>query len=143
MSGASGANSPAPVGTELLAKKPSGKAGATGIVVDAVSKDFGTTKVLHDVTLEIAPGELMALLGPSGSGKTTLLRLIAGLEHETRGRIFMGERENESSRVELRASRSAEHLMSAAWIEQLLVTTRTLDQRREHDAPRRQVNSRR
>jgi sulfate/thiosulfate transport system ATP-binding protein len=76
-----------------LAKKPSGKAGATGIVVDAVSKDFGTTKVLHDVTLEIAPGELMALLGPSGSGKTTLLRLIAGLEHETRGRIFMGERD--------------------------------------------------
>jgi sulfate/thiosulfate transport system ATP-binding protein len=93
LSGASGANSPAPVGTELLAKKPSGKAGATGIVVDAVSKDFGTTKVLHDVTLEIAPGELLALLGPSGSGKTTLLRLIAGLEHETRGRIFMGERD--------------------------------------------------
>ncbi len=78
------------------AERPAGKAGATGIQVDAVSKDFGTTKVLKDVTLEIAPGELMALLGPSGSGKTTLLRLIAGLEHETRGRIFMGQRDGAS-----------------------------------------------
>jgi sulfate transport system ATP-binding protein len=56
-----------------------------------VRKEFERFPALHDVSLDIRSGELIALLGPSGSGKTTLLRLIAGLERPTRGKIFFGD----------------------------------------------------
>jgi ABC-type sugar transport system ATPase subunit len=50
-----------------------------------VTKRFGTTEVVHGVSVEIADGELVVLVGPSGCGKSTLLRMIAGLEDVTAG----------------------------------------------------------
>jgi sulfonate transport system ATP-binding protein len=52
-----------------------------------VNRTFWTRTVLHDVDIEIEPGEVVALLGSSGSGKSTLLRLVAGLDRPTQGRI--------------------------------------------------------
>ncbi len=62
---------------------------SVGIVVENVSKQFGSFKAVDDVNLEIKSGSLVALLGPSGSGKSTLLRLISGLEMPDNGKIFL------------------------------------------------------
>jgi sulfate transport system ATP-binding protein len=59
------------------------------IVVRNVSKQFGTFVALNDVSIEVRPGSLTALLGPSGSGKSTLLRVIAGLERPDSGAVFI------------------------------------------------------
>lgn len=67
-----------------------------------VRKEFERFAALHDVSLDIRSGELIALLGPSGSGKTTLLRLIAGLERPTSGAIFFGEEDASHKTVQER-----------------------------------------
>src|SRR5687767_14125543 len=57
-----------------------------------IRKDFGKTKVLHGISLEISDGEFMVLVGPSGCGKSTLLRMLAGLEDITGGSIAIDGR---------------------------------------------------
>ena len=64
---------------------------SVSISVRDVAKGFGRYPALKGVSLDVAPGELLALLGPSGSGKTTLLRTVAGLEFQDRGEVFFGE----------------------------------------------------
>jgi len=67
-----------------------------GIEFRNVSKHFGGTLVVDDLSLEIRDGEFVVLLGPSGCGKTTTLRMLAGLENVSSGDILIGgERVND------------------------------------------------
>jgi len=60
---------------------------SVAVSLRSVRKAFGTVKVIHNIDLEIVPGEFLVLVGPSGCGKSTLLRMIAGLEDVTSGQI--------------------------------------------------------
>ncbi|MEU1280053.1 ABC transporter ATP-binding protein [Streptomyces sp. NPDC005805] len=60
------------------------------VSVCGVVRDFGAHSVLGGVDLEVAAGEVLAVLGPSGGGKSTLLRLVAGLDRPTAGRVLVG-----------------------------------------------------
>ena len=62
------------------------------LILKGLSKSFGSTEVLKDISLEMRDGELLVLLGPSGCGKSTCLRLIAGLEEADDGEIYIGPR---------------------------------------------------
>ncbi|MFC9436953.1 ABC transporter ATP-binding protein [Nocardia sp. NPDC057030] len=59
--------------------------------IEKVSKQFGATYAVREVSLDIADGEFLVLLGPSGCGKSTLLRMIAGLEDPTGGVIRLDD----------------------------------------------------
>lgn len=60
------------------------------IVFKNVVKNYGNTKVVRKLDLEVASGERLILLGPSGCGKSTTLRMIAGLENITEGDLYLG-----------------------------------------------------
>jgi spermidine/putrescine ABC transporter ATP-binding subunit len=59
------------------------------ISIRNVTKRFGTFVALEDISIDIRPGEIFALLGPSGCGKSTLLRIIAGFETPTEGDVLI------------------------------------------------------
>jgi ABC-type Fe3+/spermidine/putrescine transport system ATPase subunit len=61
--------------------------------VSGLSKHFGNTPVLDQISFDIAEGETLVLLGASGSGKTTILRIIAGLEQPDTGRVILHGRD--------------------------------------------------
>jgi iron(III) transport system ATP-binding protein len=72
---------------------PTPRALGLAVSVRGLSAAYGSATVLHDLDLDVAAGEMVALLGPSGCGKTTLLRCIAGLESPTAGSIVIGDRD--------------------------------------------------
>jgi ABC-type sugar transport system ATPase subunit len=67
---------------------------AAALSLRGITKRYpGDVVALRDLTLEVAPGELLAIVGPSGCGKSTLLRLVAGLDAADQGQIRIGEQE--------------------------------------------------
>lgn len=77
------------------------------ISLQSVTKHYGETEILSDISLDIEPGRKVVICGRSGSGKSTLLRCVNGLEPISAGRIFVGEHEVRTDRPrELREIRA-------------------------------------
>ena len=57
------------------------------VSISNVRKIYGSTQVIHDLSIKVNDGEFVVLVGPSGCGKSTLLRMVAGLEGITGGEI--------------------------------------------------------
>jgi branched-chain amino acid transport system ATP-binding protein len=80
-------------------------ASETTLKLDALSVDRGSRTVIHEVTIEVPPGEITALLGPNGAGKSTLVLAVGGVLRPSHGRVLIGDTELTRRRPE--AIRSA------------------------------------
>ena len=70
------------------------------IVLESVSKRYGSTSVIHDLSFTVSRGEILGFLGPNGAGKTTTLRMIAGFIAATSGRVMVAGHDMATQRVE-------------------------------------------
>ncbi|HKA61852.1 MAG TPA: ABC transporter ATP-binding protein [Methylomirabilota bacterium] len=70
------------------------------ISLESVSKRYGTRTVIHDLSFEVAKGEIVGFLGPNGAGKTTTMRMIAGFTAATAGRVMVAGRDMAIDNVE-------------------------------------------
>src|SRR2546425_2863326 len=62
------------------------------VTMDHITKRFGEVIAVNDLNIEVKDEEFLVLVGPSGCGKTTALRMVAGLEEQSTGDIFIGQR---------------------------------------------------
>jgi ABC-type branched-subunit amino acid transport system ATPase component len=56
--------------------------------VEEVTSGYGDVVVLHGVSIEVQPGEMVSIIGPNGAGKSTLMKTVYGLLHPSQGRVF-------------------------------------------------------
>ena len=59
------------------------------LIIDNISKKYGASKIIEDISLHVDEGEIISILGPSGSGKSTLFNIITGLTNEYSGKIVI------------------------------------------------------
>jgi len=67
--------------------------GIAGFQVRALAVSYGVARVIENVNVDVAPGEIVGVVGPNGAGKTTTLRAISGLAPRRRGNIILGGRQ--------------------------------------------------
>src|SRR5262245_66137848 len=93
-----------------------GAASAIGLVGEGLSKAYRGRRVVEDVSVRIAPGEVVGLLGPNGAGKTTSFYLILGLIPADRGRVILDGRDITKFPMYMRARSGIGYLPQAASI---------------------------
>jgi ABC-2 type transport system ATP-binding protein len=70
------------------------------IVLESVSKRYGSREIIHDLSFTVAKGEIVGFLGPNGAGKTTTMRMIAGFTAATSGRVSVAGYDMTTQNVE-------------------------------------------
>ena len=79
-------------------------------------KFLGGKQIINDISLAISQGEIVGLLGPNGAGKTTTFRMLVGLLHPDKGRIFLEEEDITSTPLYLRARKGLGYLPQSSSI---------------------------
>jgi ABC-2 type transport system ATP-binding protein len=73
---------------------------AASIVLDSVSKRYGSRTIIHDLSFSVGRGEVVGFLGPNGAGKTTTMRMLAGFTAATTGRVMVAGLDMATDNVE-------------------------------------------
>src|SRR5512134_108104 len=87
---------------------------ARGLVGESLDKSYRGRRVVHDVSVRIAPGEVVGLLGPNGAGKTTSFYLILGLVPADGGRVVLDGRDITTAPMYVRAREGIGYLPQEA-----------------------------